>query len=246
MSYDSPSLTINFFNNPSFCELPPMGLLSLSTNPLSNKTGSSSDLTSTVNLDGYMAQPTNLLLMVIAASLSAVIRQGGCPIHDFHSHRCHNTECIRCRRDRRASMGSEPMPKEMLQTRLRFGILGSESHVNEGTEVRQIGFGLLRQMRSPVKLYHYVQCHSRTFSSQLPKSIEFTYPTYNILSCLPPMLFDHHSYSSDLPISSPLLISTSATGNFLEHCHTTTRRPVPATAFHTSLLNFLTSLIGSN
>lgn len=137
-------------------------------------------------------------------------------------------------------MGSGPRPKEMLQTRLQFGVLGSESHGNEGTEgteVRQIGFGVVGQMNSPVKVNHYVPCHSRTFSSQFLKSIVFTCPIYNIFSCLLPMLFDHHSYSSVLPVSS-LVVSISAIGNFLEHGGTTNKRLTPATPLHISLYVF--------
>lgn len=55
-----------------------------------------------------------------------------------------------------APMGSEPRPKEMLQTRLQFGILGTESYGNEGIEVRQIVFGLVAHVKSPVKVIHYV------------------------------------------------------------------------------------------
>ncbi|KAI4269637.1 MAG: hypothetical protein LQ337_007156 [Flavoplaca oasis] len=55
-----------------------------------------------------------------------------------------------------ASMGSEPMPKEMLQTKLRFGILGADSQGNEETEVRRMGFGLAGQVKKLVKVDHYV------------------------------------------------------------------------------------------
>lgn len=55
-----------------------------------------------------------------------------------------------------ASMGSEPMPKEMLQTRLQFGILGSGSQGSEGMEARRMGFGLTGQVKKLVEVNHYV------------------------------------------------------------------------------------------
>lgn len=83
-------------------------------------------------------------------------------------------------------MGNGPRPKEILQTTLRFGILGSVSHGNEGTHVSQIGFGLVAQVKSPVKVNQYVHCHLQTFSSQFPKAIVSTSSTYNILF-IPPI-----------------------------------------------------------
>ncbi|KAL8978528.1 MAG: hypothetical protein Q9205_005904 [Flavoplaca limonia] len=54
------------------------------------------------------------------------------------------------------SMGSEPLPKEMLQTKLRFGILEADSEGKEEAEVRRMGFGLTGQVKKLVKVHHYV------------------------------------------------------------------------------------------
>ncbi|KAL8877971.1 MAG: hypothetical protein Q9198_004122 [Flavoplaca austrocitrina] len=54
------------------------------------------------------------------------------------------------------SMGSEPMPKEMLQIKLRFGILGADSQGEEETEVRGMGFRLAGQVKKLVNVDHYV------------------------------------------------------------------------------------------
>ena len=53
------------------------------------------------------------------------------------------------------SMGSEPMPKAILETKLRFGILGAGTP-NEGTEVRRMGFGLAGQVKKLANMDHYV------------------------------------------------------------------------------------------
>ncbi|KAL9012223.1 MAG: hypothetical protein Q9180_009116, partial [Flavoplaca navasiana] len=53
-------------------------------------------------------------------------------------------------------MGSEPMPKEILKTKLRFGILGADSQGEEKTEMRRMGFGLAGQVKKLVNVDHYV------------------------------------------------------------------------------------------